>query len=75
MHFVSKTNFPRPLALVQFASVAALLSLVACGSNGTNEVASGSQTQSVYAQNPYNFRLSLTDAPNKDIKSVEDIAV
>jgi hypothetical protein len=46
------------------------MALVAC--NGANKSSNGSSnsSHSIYAQNPNNFRLSLTDAPNDDLKKV-----
>jgi len=45
-----------------------LIGLSAC--TGSTESSSGSGKVSSYAQQPYNFRLSLTDAPNDDLTAV-----
>ena len=54
---------------------AALVGLVACNapsssSNNVVPMSTPGESAPIYASNPHNFRLSLTDAPNKDIKSV-----
>lgn len=60
-----------PLAVRRLVIMAATLGLVSCTQSGTPSggVSAGSP-QSLYAGKPHNFRLSLTDAPNEEIRSV-----
>lgn len=50
----------------------ALLALTLAACNGSNKASQGSSdsSQSVYSKSPNNFHLSLTDAPNDDLKKV-----
>lgn len=50
------------------ASAVHLITLVACA--GSTDSKSESPYLSSYAEKPYNFRLSLTDAPNDDLTAV-----
>ncbi len=53
---------------IRVLTIFGLIGLSAC--NGSTESSPGSNKVSSYAHQPYNFRLSLTDAPNDNLTAV-----